>query len=62
MGRFRPRGSRSKRIIGKAVGKGLNEFHRQNRTSNTNADGSETGCLIVAIFIVVILLLAQCGS
>lgn len=40
MARFRPRGSKGQRIIGKAVSKGLNEYYKGRPKKENN------GCLI----------------
>lgn len=47
MGRMRPRGSSLQRNVGRAVSKGLNEYHKNN-PSNGN------GCLIIFIIIIVL--------
>lgn len=43
MARFRPKGSKSQRIMGRAVGKGLNAARQQNRGNQ------QSGCLTVII-------------
>jgi|GEM_PF-3805632 len=61
MGRFRPRGSQTQRIIGKAVGKGLNEYNRNKGKSSNSNSINNPGCIVVVVCIMLFLLLvANC--
>jgi hypothetical protein len=59
MGKYRPRGSKSKRVIGKAVGYGLNEYHKNMKYDNKNNNNPDNGasCLFVLIIFIIILFL-----
>lgn len=61
MGRFRPRGNSTKRIIGKAVSMGMREYYRGKRPRSSSSEGGSNGVVIFLVLLFLVLLV-QCGS